>query len=165
MIAFGHTGAGASIGLLGYSLYKDSNPILGLGYTAGLGIISHYILDFVPHGHFVKPAKLHKYLIPILVGDVFLSVLIFLGADFLKEGLTLRFLYILFGIGGSLLPDIVDGLMEIKYLPRNLLFKIEYGFHKGLHWHGKDGKTRLLDFIDIWQIALILYSLFLMLKT
>ncbi len=66
----------------------------------------------------------------------------------------------MFGIGGSQLPDVIDGLIGIKVLKAKGLLKVENDFHQRLHWHGTGSKTLLLDLRDLWHLLIILISLF-----
>lgn len=161
MVAFGHTALGVIVGVTTYQYLGESNLVSGLAIAAASGILAHYSADFIPHGHFFKPEKFKKYLIPIIIFDLFLSVVLFLGWTFLKDGFGEKFLYIMFGIGGSQLPDILDGLVYIGVIKAKGLFKIENNFHQKLHWHGTGSKALLLGLYDIWQVFIILTAFFL----
>ena len=162
MIAWGHTAVGASVGLISYQHFAQTDPILGLAIAPFLGIISHYITDFIPHGHYVKAKNVKKYHLPILTFDVFLSVATFSYLAYLKHGFGLESWYIVAGIGGALLPDVVDGLVGYGNKPKNPLLKIEHHFHwVTLHWHGVGDKGLMLNWRDIWQLATVLVSAYL----
>ena len=163
MVAWSHSAVGATVGLITYQKFAQTNPILGLVITPLAGMASHYIADFIPHGHFVKASQIKKYLIPILIFDVFLSVALFLGVIYLKEGVSLKFLYILFGIGGSLLPDVIAGLSAYKKHHKNLVIKIEEEIHGATHWHGYHDKSLMLGVYDVWQLTVVIFSFLLLL--
>lgn len=159
MIAFGHTAIGAAIGLTSYNLLQGSDIAVGLVVTGSVGVISHYIADFIPHGHFFGPSGYKTKILPVIIFDVLLSVILFLGTTHFLGASPEKLLYILFGIGGSQLPDILDGLIYIDLLPKKGIFKIENNFHRLTHWHGMDENARLLGPTDIWQATVVTLSL------
>lgn len=159
MIAFGHTAIGASVGVITYLNYSDK-PVEGLIIAATAGIVCHYIADFIPHGHFVR--KLTQVNLPfILIFDVALSVLLFLYLPYKYHADLSQVLFILFAIGGSLLPDALDGLVATKILKKEGILKVEQHFHQTVHWHGAGIHGLLLGLYDIWQIGVILISLYI----
>lgn len=161
MVALGHTAVGVIVGFTAYQFLGHGDLATGLAITGAAGIVSHYITDFIPHGHFVKPKKLKPVLPLVIVFDLFLPIFLILLWMFSKDGLSVKLFYVLSGIIGSQLPDVLDGLIFINVFKRKGLIKTEYDFHQGLHWHGRDAKTLLLGFYDIWQVLMILIALFL----
>lgn len=170
MIAAGHTAVGVIVGAATYQILGQAphQMVQGQGdlatglIAAGIaGVVSHYLTDFIPHGHFVKPDKLKKVLLPIIIFDLLLPIFLFLGLTYLKSGFNERLLYIMFGIGGAQLPDVLDGLFFINILKDKGLTKIENNFHQGLHWHGRDAATLLLGFRDIWQVLTAIIAIFI----
>lgn len=161
MVAVGHTAVGTIIGVTTYNFLNQGDLASGLIATGILGVVSHYITDFIPHGHFVKPDKLKKYLTPIIIFDVLLPIFLILEVIFLKEGFSPKFFYIMFGIGGVQLPDVLDGLIYTKLIKPDWLLKVENNFHQSLHWHGTGSKTLLLGIRDLWQMLIIVYTLYL----
>ncbi len=160
MIAFGHTAVGAAVGLAGYHYFGVENPLLGLVSTGVAGVISHYVTDIIPHGHFFKQKDYKQKIIPLIFYDVLLGVVMFLGATYLRQGFDLRFWYILFGIGGAQLPDVIANLIFIGILPKKGLFKKELTFHENTHWHGKGNNGLILSKWDVWQLSVILLVLY-----
>lgn len=155
MVAFGHTAVGAIVGVIGYQTFGHGNLALGLIETGILGVFSHYIFDLIPHGHFFNdPKKYKKYIPTVIVFDLALPVLFLLWLGYSEGKSTYELLYILFGIGGSQLPDVLDGLGRLKILPRTGLFKTEKAIHHSTHWHGKDGKALLFTVFDFWQVLI-----------
>ena len=163
MVAFGHTAVGASVGLLSYQAFGQNNPIVGLFGAGTLGVISHYVTDFIPHGHFMKTKDFQQKIFWVILFDLLLSIIIFSYSGFASSGISLKLFYILFGIGGAQLPDVLDGLIYIKVLPRKGFFKIENNFHQWLHWHGKGENALTIGLRDTWQLLAILLSLYLIL--
>src|SRR3989344_7004364 len=98
MVSFGHTAIGVVIGISAEKYFVQGNLITGLITTGGIGVLSHYIADFIPHGHFAMPKGFKKGILKIIIFDLFLSIVLFLGAIYLKEGVSSTFLYVLFGI-------------------------------------------------------------------
>lgn len=161
MVAFGHTAVGVIVGAGVYQLLGQGDIASGLITAGAVGVASHYLTDFIPHGHFAKPDKLKRVLPQIIIFDLLLPIILLLGLTYLNTGFNQKFLYILFGIGGAQLPDVLDGLIFIKKIQAKGLVKIENDFHQILHWHGTGTKTLLLGARDIWQVLVILLSLLL----
>lgn len=161
MVAFGHTAVGVIVGVTAYNYFGQSNSINGLVATGALGVVSHYIADFIPHGHFFKPDKFHKYIMPVIIFDLLIPIVVFLGITYFKDGFSGKLLYIMFGIGGSQLPDVIAGLGLAGFIKAKGPLKIEERFHEGLHWHGSGSDALLLGLIDIWQALMILIAFLL----
>lgn len=161
MIAFGHSAVGVIVGVTTYEFLGQDGLASGLIITGSIGIISHYLADFIPHGHFFKPNEYKKNILPVIIFDLLLPIILLLGIIYGRYGLSEKLLYIMFGIGASQLPDVIDGLVYIKILKAKGLIKIENNFHQALHWHGKGSKALLLGLRDTWQLLIILFALFL----
>jgi hypothetical protein len=163
MVAFGHTAIGVIVGIAAYQALRQGDIALGLIATGFLGIISHYLMDLVPHGHFFRgEGKFEKLIIWIILFDLLLPILFLLSvAHFLSKN-PIEILYILFGIGGAQLPDVVDSLMRLKFLPTQGILKLEKGFHQATHWHGTKEKTLLFSFYDIWQVSFFALAVLLL---
>ena len=86
MIAFGHTAVGAAVGLAGYHYFGQGDPITGLVLTGAAGVISHYVTDVIPHGHFFNVRDYKQKILPLIFYDVLLGVAAFLGTTYLKQG-------------------------------------------------------------------------------
>lgn len=164
MVAVGHTGVGVIVGVTAYHFLGQGDLATGLVITGAVGVASHYLGDFIPHGHFVKPDKLKSVLLPIIIFDLFLPVILFLGLTYLKNGFDKKLLYVLFGIGGAQLPDVLDGLVFTGKIKNRGLIKQEHNFHQGLHWHRTGAKTLLLGFRDLWQILMIAIAFILIIN-
>lgn len=158
MVSFGHTAVGVIVGMTVEKHLGQGNLVTGLVTTGGIGILSHYIADFIPHGHFAMPKGFKKGILKIIIFDLFLSIVLFLGIIYLKDGISSTFLYVFFAIGGSQLPDVLGGLVAIKAIKAKGLLKIEHDIHNGMHWHGVGNKTLLLGLFDIWQLAVVLIA-------
>lgn len=164
MIAFGHTAVGALVGIAAYNYLGNGDPITGLAITTGAGIISHYLADLVPHGHFFRASDsqaFRKKVKLVILGDFGLSVLLFSGIIFWQAGIDLKLFYLLAGIIGSQAPDILDGFIYTGHLPNKGLIKLENDIHQATHWHGNGMKALLINQRDIWQLSVVLVGLWL----
>jgi hypothetical protein len=163
MVAFGHTAVGTLVGLGVYHYLGTSQPEVGVIVAGGAGIISHYVTDFIPHGHFFKHRDFKRLVKWDILFNFCLSVLFFAGVAFSQVEFGWKFWYVLFGIGGAQLPDILDGFYYLEVLPHSGLFKIENSFHQNTHWHGifKHGKLvdgQPLRKSDFWQLAVFIIA-------
>lgn len=164
MVSFGHTAMGSAVGIATYYYLGGQNPALGLFLSGAAGTVSHYFTDFIPHGHFIRPRDFKKKIFQIVIFDLAFSVLLFSGLAYLSFGADLKLLYVLFGIGGAQLPDVLDGLIYSGVLPQKGFFKLENQFHNVLHWHGSGNKALMWGVLDIWQVLAVLLSLWLILN-
>lgn len=159
MVAFGHTAVGVIVGVTAYRFIGQTDLMSGLVITGSVGMVSHYLMDALPHGHFFGSGNYKKQIIPVIIFDLFLSIVIFLGGIYLLDGFSIRLFYTVFGIGGSQLPDVIDGLISIRAIKAAGLLKVENNLHQRLHWHGKSAKTLLLGQRDFWQVLVVLAAL------
>lgn len=157
MIAFGHTAIGAGVGLSTTILTQD--PIIGCLIAMSAGVISHYIADFIPHGHLfgINTKNYKSKIAQAIFFDLFFSLILFVGITYLKFNLTTQFWFILFGIIGAQLPDALDGLIYLKFLQNKGFLRLENNFHQLLHWHGRGDKGLKWEFIkrDFWQVGVV----------
>ncbi len=161
MVSFGHTAVGVVIGVTAYHYLGQGNLAEGLLITGTVGVVSHYLMDAIPHGHFYLPKNYGIEIVPIIIFDLFLSIAIFLGIIYSKAGLGPIFFYTMFGIGGAQLPDVLEGLIHLKILKNKGLVKLENNLHNGLHWNSRNSEVLLLGSRDIWQLFVILAAIFL----
>lgn len=163
MIATGHSAIGFGIGVLVNK--KTNNHWLAGAVGFSTGIVLHYITDFIPHGHIVLYTEWsdpEKILLIFL--DAFLGAVIFLLATYLRYRLTISSLIVIVTILGSLLPDIIDGLLYYSgnIPPTNPLLRWEFEFHKDfLHWHGGRANSLPIGWYDLWQLIIIFMVLYL----
>ena len=166
MVAFGHTAIGALVGLAAYQQFGNTDPYTGLIIAGTAGVVSHYIMDCFPHGHFFREKDYKKKVGMVIIFDLFLSIALYLlTAYYFSSSNLLYTAYILFGIGGSQLPDILDGLMYIGFLEKKGLIKLEHKLHNATHWHGRKEKAILWSIWDIWQIVIFFVGLYILLIT
>ncbi len=164
MVAFGHTAVGTLVGIASYQAFGKGDIALGLIASGFLGILSHYLMDLIPHGHFFRGTENYKKMIIVwvIIFDLVIPAVFLLSLSHLFGKNITQILYILFAIGGAQLPDVLGGLKRIDLLPNLKIFKVENVFHMGTHWHGAEEKALLWGFRDIWQVlAFVLAVLFL----
>jgi hypothetical protein len=166
MIATGHNGVGALVGLTtialadGYGLEAPTTYILALI----LGIISHYLADSIPHGH-IWTTNVRENLRKIILGDLFGTFAIIALVAFIKFGVSEAFFIIMFAILGAQLPDVIGGLEYIGKLPKRGLLIWEYKLHQYIaHWHGYEEHGLPWRTRDVWQIMVYLSSLYLIFR-
>ena len=164
MVAFGHTAIGTITGITAFEILKESNPLIGIPIALGAGIVSHYLTDFIPHGHFFQYHEYKNKVKYAIIFDFAFSVFLFTLIPFLQQGINQRLIYIISGIAGSQLPDILDGLIHTKFLKPKGLINLEYKFHQLMHWHGNLEKALLWGKRDLWQVLIIVLALFLLFK-
>lgn len=164
MVAFGHTAVGTLVGLAASEYFGNSNPTLGLTLAAASGVVSHYITDFIPHGHLIRHRDFKKKVVWEIIFDLSLSIALIIYLAYLKDGLNLRLLYILFGIGGSQLPDILDGLYYIGCLKKKGFLAAENNLHVATHWHGRFDKALMWGKRDVWQICILIITIWVLLR-
>ena len=164
MVAFAHTAAGTIIGLVLPQNFTSDNTAAGLITTGFMGLISHYLTDFIPHGHFFnKPKDFSKKNIWVIIFDLLLPFLFIIGSALYLNKSDTQIWYLLFGIGGAQLPDVLEGLKKIKLLPKTSILTAENKFHMSTHWHGLEEKALLFSIYDVWQIALYILAVYLLL--
>lgn len=163
MIAFGHSAVGSIIGIISYQSFQDLGTTTGLAGAVSAGVVSHYLADAIPHGHFFNLHEYKSKIVYALIFDLFLSFALYPIASYLLNGNLERALYITAAMIGAHLPDILDGFINIGFLPKKSLFKLEYNFHQLVHWHGRGENVLLIGIYDIWQLALIILALALIL--
>ncbi len=120
-----HTAAGVIIG------ETVGNP--WLGFLAGL--ISHFILDAIPHGDNTLITNRPKFakntidlLIKLLITDLCFLVLIF-GALYLEGEILLTWPLIM-AVAGTILPDFIQG---IYFLNKTKKLEKYFAFHEKMH--------------------------------
>lgn len=162
MIATGHNGVGALIGVTVLSL-QEGYDLQGLELyllALFLGIVSHYLADSIPHGHIFGFA-IQKRLKEIILIDLFSSFLLIAIISYSKFGLSESFLVIMVSILGAQLPDVIGGLEFIGRVRIRGFLLLEYKLHQYIaHWHGYEVNGLPWRQRDIWQILIYFLSLY-----
>lgn len=164
MVAFGHTAVGAIVGVISYKTFGQGDIALGLISTGFAGWISHYLADLMPHGHFFREEGFEKKIIWVIIFDLLLPILLLLGFAHYFNNSYIKILYIVFGIGGAQLPDVLGGLRKLELLPKIYILNREYNFHMSTHWHGTKDKTLLWSLKDIWQVLTFILAILLLIN-
>lgn len=156
MIAVGHTSLGVLIGI-GASQAFGSSQLAAVTIAFVAGLASHYIADFIPHGHYnFVASKINKKSLLKLCLDLAVPIAVFsllLSHD--SKLLTI----VLFSVLGAQLPDITEGLQDIKLIrPNNFLKKHRHLHYMVFHSKGqnllpKNGKV--LSAYDLWQAGVV----------
>ena len=159
MIASGHNAIGTTIGLVVAS--QTSDPVSAFLVAVLGGLVFHYAADFVPHGHIISNKEFGT-LPAVLFLDLFGSFLVIYSLILLKFGFSQTSFIVLVAIGASQLPDVIEGMLYFKKIPKIGLIKWENSMHQYIfHWHGQHEKALMWDAKrDIWQIAVIVFALF-----
>lgn len=157
MVAFGHTAVGTLVGVVSYKILGQGDIALGLIITGFIGWVSHYLTDLIPHGHFFREGFEQK-IIWVIIFDLLIPVLFILGLAHYFAKSYIEILYLLFGIGGAQLPDVLSGLRNIRVLPKINILNKEYNFHMSTHWHGQEENALLFTIKDIWQVLLFILA-------
>lgn len=172
MIALGHSAGGALVGLMGVSLVESGLAPVGvvLPMTLLAGIGSHYIGDWIPHGHyrFDLLGNRRSSLIKLAL-DLVLPIGLLLGLAGQKYGFGAEWWLVATGILGALLPDMVEILIDLKVLPNSALAREHRTFHyQKVHWHNDPAKYDLpnggrpLMWIDVYQLGLLALVIYLL---
>lgn len=172
MIALGHTGSGALVGLAAVSTLAEVPAPLPLALLIVLlsGIATHYIGDWLPHGHYrFNSQKLNKSEVIKLSVDLLLPVLLILILAINEFEVGWEFTVILAALAGVHLPDIFENLIDLKILPNTAGAKEHRKFHYDiLHWHNDRAKSNLphgarpLKWVDIYQLAFLVAPVYLL---
>lgn len=181
MIASGHNSVAAILatGAMYYTNYHASSeydPALWFTLVI-LGLISHYLADAIPHGHYKKPEsalktyvtkpkaeRTHIPLSTFFIGlvDMLVSLLIFVVLFWLLFGAG-SLIILFFAFIGAQLPDLVMLIHDSGIAPNNPLVKLEQSLHAGpVHWHDSESDLpRPWGITDIWQIGVFILAIIL----
>lgn len=179
MIASGHNSSAALLAISAIYVNEqtsvlDSFPAL-LACLFIVGIISHYLTDLVPHGHYKEPEMALKHYmakpkeerrsiprITLLIGlaDLLVSLFIFITIFWVLLGLS-SLIYLGVAFAGTQLPDLIMIANKSGIVSGNKFVQLEESFHGGpIHWHDqKNGRARLWSWTDIWQILVFILAI------
>lgn len=145
MIASTHLTAGAMVGVLSYRFLFKSGSIWGLAGALLAGVVSHFLLDMIPHSEeeLYGANEYSRFMSVILSVELGLT---FLAIYFCGINGSLRDeqnLYLLAGMIGGALPDVPHVLMESLKINWEFLQAADRWnvfFHTSLHpasfWQG-----------------------------
>lgn len=160
MVAFGHTAVGTLVGVVSYKTLGGGDIALGLIIAGFAGWDSHYLADLIPHGHFFREG-FEKKIIWVIIFDLLMPITFLLGLAHYFGKSYVEILYLVFGIGGSQLPDVLSGLRNIGLLPKINFLNQEYNLHMSTHWHGQKENALLFNYRDVWQILTFILAVLL----
>ena len=170
MIAFGHSSFGVVAGSIVIVTFAKTGVEPGLLLTIAFlfGIITHYLGDFIPHGHYKFGAKHISFKsLSLFVLDFFGVILFLLTLAYLQIGLGLELLVLCAAIAGAQLPDIWEAAIDLKLIPNSSFAKAHRHFHYDiLHWHNEPKHSRNgrpMRVSDIWQVGVFLISIWIIL--
>lgn len=161
MIAIGHTSIGAVIGMAVASATPGLPLSARLLIVALTAIISHYICDWIPHGHYHvrwHQMSLKTFVLALIDLGLFSSVLLYLA--WLHFGLGATFLIVMLGMTAAMLPDFFEGSVRIGLIPQWRWVRAHHYFHiKKMHWHSKPLSQiirlpRPIQMTDMWLLGL-----------
>lgn len=163
MVILGHAGVGAMSGIAVHQAFHQQVPFTWVLVIALIiGVLSHYVTDWIPHGHYHinlgYPGTVAN--IAILV-DFAGSVLLMLVLTWLAVGFSLMWWVVAATVFGAILPDVAEVLQDYKIITRWRWLRIHTSFHQGfLHWHNSGGRPLPWRLVDIWQIAIAFVAVF-----
>jgi hypothetical protein len=170
MIALGHAGSGAIVGASIVAFAPDTMPLsLTLADAFVLGMLVHYLGDFIPHGHYrfdlIKHpgSSLMKLFFDLVVSFSVLTLL-----SYIKYDLSTDFFIVLTAMIGAITPDIIEELVNLSIKPNNNFVNAHRAFHYDiLHWHNNpksplEGGALPLKWYDIWQFAVFGFGVLLL---
>ncbi len=146
-----HGAVGALIG------ENINSPILAFV----LAFVSHFCLDFIPHGdhdqvkYYKKEKRLNKIVSLVLVDA---SICIFFLANYFSEarGITTNFRPVIAGIAGGILPDIIVAFYNLH---RGYFFRFNY-FHHRVHQFVRIEIPFTVAFIYQMILLVIIWTLY-----
>jgi len=160
--SIGHNITGASIGLACYSWID--RPILAFISAVIAGFISHYVFDFIPHGHYkdVGTRKSDgslieidkKTLIFVLLDAIPSLIAINLAVFFMSDSLWTTFI-VASAIAAAQLPDAIEFFIDIGFIKKSKFLAKHRNFHmfEPIHWHSPSpAVARVWTWTDIWQL-------------
>ncbi len=163
MIGIGHASIGAVIGLA-VAVMAPGLPLeLKLSLVASLALFSHYMADWIPHGHYhVRYKPLSARNITLFVLDVFVFEAMLMALTLLRFGFGQTFWLVGLGISMALLPDVFEALVRFAIIPDSAFTRAHTYFHfKRLHWHSQPVSSfarlpRPLHKADVYLVVLML---------
>ena len=167
MIALGHAATGAMVGLASsVVLHETQLPLSVMVLPALLASAgAHYVGDFIPHGHYkFDVIKAPKTSVIKLALDFGVANFILMAVSFIQFGFTETFWLIVIGLIGVQLPDIFEGLIDLKIIPNTAAAKEHRAFHYNkLHWHRQSDSplpngARPLTIVDTYQLGLFVLA-------
>lgn len=170
MIAFGHSSFGVIAGAVVIATLGQAGVSTWLLLIVAFlfGIITHYIGDFIPHGHYKFGAKhISIKSLTIFSLDFFGAILFLLSLTYIQVGFGLELLIFGAAIAGAQLPDIWEAAVDLEFVPNSTFAQSHRHFHYDiLHWHNEPKHSRTgrpIRLSDLWQVGVFLISIWIIL--
>ncbi len=165
MIAVGHTSLGVVSGAIVVTVLPQTiNLPVAISIAFITGLISHYLADLIPHGHYdFRPRHPTFKSLTLLGVDVILPILFFGWLVYSALGLNGEVWILVAAVAGALIPDSLDVLVRLAALPNWQIFAWHQRFHRQLHWHNQATSpfphgARLLSLIDLDLIPMVVVA-------
>lgn len=169
MIAVGHSSVGVLVGVAVLSVARPATPVwILVALALILAVISHYVCDFVPHGHYyIDNKKLTARSIGTLFVDFIGGVVLLLALATRKYGVGPELLVVAAGMLGALAPDMFESSIKLKLIPKTAMVKREMAFHGAMHWHDEPTSplphgARPIRWTDLWQLAMLAAAIYVL---
>lgn len=171
MIASGHSSVGVIIALSVERIVPATTPLWQKALLVFVfSFISHYLTDFIPHGHYTAKIDPNKWWTnyPLMIDLIGFAALFGIIALW-QFGFTEPTLLIVVGIAAAQLTDIWDWFIVARgWVPLRGMVKKHRKLHELIHWHSttdEQGKRHGLpiSWIDIWQVGAFFAALYLLL--
>lgn len=170
MVAAGHTSVGVLVAITVHSAIPQTPLWQQAIVVFTLAVLSHYVVDFIPHGHysmsFTSPTWPQRLMVLLdLVGFALIIGLITLS----QYGFGPESFLVAVGIFGAQLTDIWDWvIVERGWIKLEGLVLRHRELHQLIHWHDirdERGKRRArpIGWWDIWQVFAVSLALALLL--
>lgn len=157
MVSFGHSSGGVIIAIA----VARSLPQLGVGTQLALiiilAVLSHYLLDYIPHGHYkFEFPRASRNSWALLLIDGVGGALLVLSAITWRYGTGQMLLLAATGLAAANLPDVFTAAVKMGFIPQWLWVKAHQKLHLGtIHWHSPHPSHPLpWGARDIWQVGL-----------
>ncbi len=162
MLAFGHNSVGALVGLATFTYVPETVPVTVRFLIALVaGVISHYLTDRIPHGHYeFAPSRVTKKMAALFLLDFGGSMTVLTACAFWRFGFSEMLLGIFVGMWAAQLPDIFEGFVNVGVIP----FSNPVKKHRNFHYYTMHAKTphhllmtdeisRKWSYTDAWQVG------------
>jgi len=138
LIASTHLTVGAAVGVLSYRYVLKTDSIWGIGWVVAAGIVSHFLLDMIPHSEeeLYRPSGAEQWMPIILsleLGLTFLAIY-FCGAK--SWSANYQNTCLMAGMMGGALPDmphVVINTLKVNWQWLQTIDQVNVFFHTSAH--------------------------------
>ena len=154
MIMTGHLLIGGAIGVVASTLLPATSPLpsyWAVPLALGFGILSHHVLDFVPHTDaatfWPDPRRVPSFVVAAVTTEILLGISL-TGTLFLAQHTTWAFAA---GAVGGILPDLLDEMpLWQERFRRTAVGRLWHHWHVRLH---------CADMAQSWRMGLAVDAL------